>query len=65
MRVILRQSALEDLDRIYAWIAKDKLSAAAEMVSRIRDRISFSYSASARFCLVNFRTTMSRFSRDR
>jgi toxin ParE1/3/4 len=41
MRIILRESALEDLDRIYAWIARDTPSAAAEMVSRIRDRISF------------------------
>ncbi len=41
MRVILRESALEDLDRIHAWIAKDNPSAANNMVARIRDRISF------------------------
>jgi toxin ParE1/3/4 len=41
MRVVLRESALEDLDHIHAWIAKDNPSAAAEMVARIRDRISF------------------------
>jgi toxin ParE1/3/4 len=41
MRVILRVSALEDLDRIHAWISKDNPSAAVDMVSRIRDRISF------------------------
>jgi addiction module RelE/StbE family toxin len=41
MRVVLRHSALEDLDRVHAWINKDNPSAAAEMVARIRDRISF------------------------
>jgi addiction module RelE/StbE family toxin len=41
MRVVLRDSALEDLDRINAWISNDNPSAAADMVSRIRDRISF------------------------
>jgi toxin ParE1/3/4 len=39
MKVILRNSALEDLDRIYAWISNDNPLAAADMVSR--DRISF------------------------
>ena len=41
MNVILRRSALDDLDRIYAWISKDNPRAAADMVVRIRDRISF------------------------
>jgi plasmid stabilization system protein ParE len=41
MRVVLRHSALEDLDRIHAWISKDNPSAATEMVARTRDRISF------------------------
>ena len=40
MKVLLRQSAVDDLDRIFAWIAKDNASAAADMISRIRDRIS-------------------------
>lgn len=40
MKVVLRQSAVEDLDRIFVWIAKDNPSAAADMVSGIRDRIS-------------------------
>lgn len=40
MRVVLRDSAREDLDRIHAWISNDNPSAAAEMVARIRDRIS-------------------------
>ena len=38
MKVILRNSALEDLDRIHAWISKDNPPAAAGMVARIRDR---------------------------
>jgi toxin ParE1/3/4 len=41
MRVVLRDSALDDLDRIHAWISKDNASVATDMVSRIRDRISF------------------------
>lgn len=41
MRVILRESALEDLDRIHAWIARDNPLAANKMAARIRDRISF------------------------
>jgi toxin ParE1/3/4 len=41
MRVILRESALEDLDHIHDWIAKNNPRAAAQMLSRIRDRISF------------------------
>jgi len=32
---------VEDLDRIFRWIAKDDPSAAAAMVARIRDRIAF------------------------
>jgi toxin ParE1/3/4 len=40
MRVVLRASALSDLDSIHNWIAKDSPPAAANMVSRIRDRIS-------------------------
>ena len=41
MRVVLQDSAREDLDRIHTWISNDNPSAAAEMVARIRDRISF------------------------
>jgi toxin ParE1/3/4 len=40
MNVIVRESAEDDLDRIFAWMAKDNPRAAAEMVSRIRDRIN-------------------------
>ena len=39
MKLTVRDSAEDDLDRIFAWIAKDHLRAAAEVVSRIRDRI--------------------------
>lgn len=41
MNVVIRQSAEDDLDRIVAWIAKDNQSAAARMVTSIRDRINF------------------------
>jgi toxin ParE1/3/4 len=39
MRVIIRESAEADLDRIAEWIANDSPSAAARMVATIRDRI--------------------------
>ena len=41
MRVVFREDALDDLDRIYAWIARDNPPAAAAMVARIRDQIAF------------------------
>jgi plasmid stabilization system protein ParE len=40
MKVILREAAVNDLDRIFAWIAKDNPSAAVDMISRVRDRIA-------------------------
>jgi addiction module RelE/StbE family toxin len=40
MKVIVREAAEEDLDRIFAWIVKDNPRAAASMVSRIRERIN-------------------------
>ena len=40
MKVVVREKAEEDLDRIFAWIAKDNPRAAADMVSRIRDHIN-------------------------
>lgn len=40
MKVIVREKAEEDLDRIFAWIAEDNPRAAADMVSRIRDHIN-------------------------
>ena len=40
MKVVVREKAEEDLNRIFAWIAKDNPPAAADMVSRIRDHIN-------------------------
>jgi addiction module RelE/StbE family toxin len=40
MKIVIRQSAADDLDRIFRWIAKDNPRVAAEMVSRIRERIN-------------------------
>jgi plasmid stabilization system protein ParE len=40
MKVVIREAAEDDLDRIFAWIAKNNRPAAAEIVVRIRDRIS-------------------------
>ena len=39
MRVIVRESAYDDLDRIYAWIAKDRPRAADSVTDRILDSI--------------------------
>jgi plasmid stabilization system protein ParE len=39
MRIIVRARVEDDLDRIFAWIAKDNPRAAANMIRRIRDRI--------------------------
>jgi toxin ParE1/3/4 len=35
MRVIIREAAYDDLDRIYAWIAKDRLRSADAVIDRI------------------------------
>jgi plasmid stabilization system protein ParE len=35
MRVILREAAYADLERIFAWIAKDDLQAASRIVAEI------------------------------
>jgi toxin ParE1/3/4 len=37
MRVIIREAAYADLDRIYSWIAKDNPHAAQSVVDRILD----------------------------
>jgi plasmid stabilization system protein ParE len=37
MRVIIRETAYDDLDRIYAWIAKDRPRAADAVIERILD----------------------------
>lgn len=35
MRVIIREAAYDDLDRIYSWIAKDRPRAADSTIDRI------------------------------
>jgi toxin ParE1/3/4 len=39
MRVIFDPAASEDLDRIFAWIAKDNPRAAFEIISRIETQV--------------------------
>lgn len=39
MKVVVRERAADDIDRIHDWIAKDNPRAASEMVLRIRERI--------------------------
>jgi len=39
MKIIVRAKADQDLDGIFAWIAKDSPSAAAGMIRRLRQRI--------------------------
>ena len=36
MKVIIREAAYDDLDRIYAWIAKDRPRSADAVVERMR-----------------------------
>jgi plasmid stabilization system protein ParE len=40
MKVIIRESAEDDLHDIFAWIAEHNRAAAADLLARIRDRIS-------------------------
>jgi plasmid stabilization system protein ParE len=40
MNVIVHDSAEDDLDRIFEWIAKDNSSVATKMLTQIRDRIN-------------------------
>ena len=40
MKVLVREAAEDDLDRIFAWIADHNPRAAADTVSRIRERIN-------------------------
>jgi addiction module RelE/StbE family toxin len=40
MKIIIRESAVEDLDGIFEWIAQDSPQAAAEIVARIAERIN-------------------------
>lgn len=38
MKIIIRESAADDLDRIFSWIAQDSPRAAAAVIRRIRER---------------------------
>lgn len=40
MKVIVRKTALRDLDGIQDWISRDSPSAAAKVITRIRTRIN-------------------------
>lgn len=40
MRIVFDPRASDDLDRIFAWIAKDNRRAAHAMIARIEERIS-------------------------
>jgi len=40
MKIVIREGAADDLDKIYAWIAENNPRAAREMVIRIHDRIA-------------------------
>ncbi len=40
MKVVVRETAASDLDEIFDWISRDNPRAAAELVRRIRARIS-------------------------
>jgi plasmid stabilization system protein ParE len=37
MKVIIREAAYDDLERIHSWISKDRPSSADDVVSRILD----------------------------
>jgi toxin ParE1/3/4 len=39
VRVIIREAAYDDLDRIHAWIAKDRPGSAASVVDRILESV--------------------------
>ena len=39
MKVIIREEAVDDLDGIFAWVARDDPAAALELLRRIRERI--------------------------
>lgn len=47
MKVIIREAAYDDLDRIYAWIAKDRPRSADAVVDRILDNITPNGSATS------------------
>jgi toxin ParE1/3/4 len=39
MRVIIREAAYDDLDRIYTWIARDRPRAAKSVIDRILESV--------------------------
>ena len=39
MKVIIREEAVDDLDGIFVWMARDDSAAAFELLRRIRERI--------------------------
>jgi plasmid stabilization system protein ParE len=39
MKVVIREKAADDIDGIFAWIAKDDPTATTELVHRVRARI--------------------------
>jgi plasmid stabilization system protein ParE len=40
MRVLIREAAYDDLDRIHAWIAKDRPRSADSVIDRILESVS-------------------------
>jgi len=40
MKVIVRAKAKDDIDNVFAWIAKDNPAAAIQMVVRVHERIN-------------------------
>lgn len=39
MKVTIREEAADDLEAAYAWVARESLTAAADLVERVRERI--------------------------
>lgn len=40
MKIIIREAAYDDLDRIYAWIAKDRPRSANSVIERILESVA-------------------------
>lgn len=40
MKLVIRQEAIDDLDGIYDWIAKDSVSSASRVVRALRERMN-------------------------
>ena len=43
MKLVIREEAVDDLDEIHDWIAKDNLSAAVRVVRVVRQRMTASF----------------------